>query len=91
MENIPISKFKATCTAIIERVHTSREPIVITKRGKPVAEIVPHAPAASTKKRLGYMAGTARILGDLVDFSDEELRTLEQTLPPPPNTPDAAS
>lgn len=73
MDSIPISKFKATCTAVISRVQASRSRIVITKRGKPVVEIVPHMPSPTSKKRLGYMAGTARILGDLVHFSDESM------------------
>ena len=78
MESIPISKFKATCTAVIERVEASQASIVITRRGKPVAEIVPHTPAAKAKRRLGYMAGTARILDDLVGFSDEDLAPVGQ-------------
>ena len=78
MESIPISKFKATCTAVIERVEASQAPIIITRRGKPVAEIVPHTPSAKAKRRLGYMAGTARILDDLVGFSDEDLALLGQ-------------
>ena len=78
MESIPISKFKATCTAVIERVEASQSPIIITRRGKPVAEIVPHAPAARIAKRLGYMAGTARVLGELVDVADDDLASIGQ-------------
>ena len=76
MERIPISKFKATCTATIARVQATQKPIVITRRGKPIAQVVPHTAAATPKRRLGYMSGTARILGDLVHFSDENLATI---------------
>ena len=41
MEQITISKFKATCLAVLERVHQARVPILVTKRGVPVAEIKP--------------------------------------------------
>lgn len=63
MREIPISKFKATCLAVIEDVRKTRKPVVITRFGKPVAEVVPTAPA---KSWLGCMKGTAEIKGDIV-------------------------
>jgi prevent-host-death family protein len=78
MDRIPISKFKATCTAVIERVRATRTPIVITKRGKIVAELLPHTPRGKRESRLGYMAGTARIRGDLVHFSEPSLAHIGQ-------------
>jgi antitoxin (DNA-binding transcriptional repressor) of toxin-antitoxin stability system len=41
MEQISISKFKATCLAVLERVRQTRAPILITKQGKVIAEINP--------------------------------------------------
>ncbi len=44
---IPAGKFKAECLALLDRVAETAEPYVITKRGRPVAEVVPvrtHAP-----------------------------------------------
>ena len=76
MDSIPISKFKASCTSIVARVQATQTPIVITRRGKPVAEIIPHIPRSKPKRRLGYMSGTARILGDLVHLSDESIASL---------------
>lgn len=55
METISISKFKATCLAVLERVRKTGEPIQVTKFGKPVAEIKP-ASAPGTRM-LGYMMG----------------------------------
>lgn len=66
MEQIAISKFKATCLAAVERVRTTGEPILITKRGVPVAEVVPTSRPAGEKRRLGAMAGTATIRGDII-------------------------
>ena len=66
METIPISRFKATCLAVLEQVRRTGEPILITRRGQAVAEVVPpHAPAAS-KSWLGMMRGTGQIAGDVV-------------------------
>ena len=66
MEEIAISKFKATCLAALERVRKTRRPIRVTKFGEPVAEVVPAAPKAKKKHWLGSMAGTIRIEGDIV-------------------------
>ena len=47
-------KFKDTCLQTLDEVAASRTPIVITKRGRPVAKLVPiTAPA-----RLGTLAGS---------------------------------
>ncbi|MGZ4896713.1 MAG: type II toxin-antitoxin system prevent-host-death family antitoxin [Candidatus Angelobacter sp.] len=41
MKQIPVSQFKALCSALIEQVRKTRRPIRITRRGKAIAEIVP--------------------------------------------------
>lgn len=66
METMAISKFKATCLAVMERVQKTRKPILITRRGKPVVEIVPPSPPARSGSWLGCMKGTATIVGDIV-------------------------
>ncbi len=65
MEEIPISKFKATCLATLKRVKRTRKPVRVTRFGEPVADIVPPA-IAPPKLVLGAMKGTGRILGDIV-------------------------
>ncbi len=65
MDQISISKFKATCLAVLERVHQTRVPVLVTKRGIPVAEIKP-PPVEDTGAWLGSMAGAAEIAGDIV-------------------------
>ncbi len=42
MESLTVSKFKATCLAVVEEVAKSKKPVIITKRGKPVAELIPY-------------------------------------------------
>jgi antitoxin (DNA-binding transcriptional repressor) of toxin-antitoxin stability system len=71
MEEIAISKFKATCLAVLERVHKTGESILVTRFGYPIAQISP--PGVAKKIKLGGGAGTAVILGDIVgDISEWE-------------------
>jgi prevent-host-death family protein len=42
-------KFKDQCLKVLDRVATTRMPVTITKRGKPVAQLVP-CPTAPTKR-----------------------------------------
>jgi prevent-host-death family protein len=72
MEQIPISKFKATCLAVLERVRQTRAPVLVTRRGVPVAEIEP-PPAADAGAWLGSMAGTVEIAGDIVAPAEDEI------------------
>jgi len=68
---MPISKFKATCLAVLEQVRKTGRPLRVTRFGKPVAEIVPPTPAPATRNWLGDMRGTARIVGDITKPSSE--------------------
>jgi prevent-host-death family protein len=67
METVSVSEFKATCLELLSKVQRTGEPILITKRGKPLAQVT-RAPLKIRLKDngLGCMAGTARILGDIV-------------------------
>ena len=66
MKEVAISVFKAKCLGILEEVRKTRRPIRVTRFGKPVAEIVPPSPEKAAGRRLGSMAGTGKILGDIV-------------------------
>ena len=70
MEEIAISKFKATCLAVIKRVKRTRKPIRVTRFGEALVEIVPAS--VSTKRQLGAMQGTGRIVGDIVSPIGDE-------------------
>jgi antitoxin (DNA-binding transcriptional repressor) of toxin-antitoxin stability system len=75
MQEIAISKFKATCLAVLERVRKTGQPIRVTRFGQAVAEI---NPPGGTKRTIpmGGGIGTVKILGDIVgpvgDESDWE-------------------
>jgi len=56
--------FKANCLSVMDEVQAKREPVVITKRGKPVAKLVPVD--TDPDDIFGYMTGKIKILGDIV-------------------------
>lgn len=66
MEEIAISKFKATCLAVMEQVGKTKRPVRVTRFGVPVAEIVPPSVPKRPANWLGSMAGTGKILGDII-------------------------
>ena len=61
---IAAGKFKAVCLQLMEQVQQTRAEVVITKRGKPVAKLVPVDSAAPTL--YGFMEGGVVIQGDIV-------------------------
>ncbi len=66
-ERIAISEFKATCLAVLERVRRTGRSIVITRRGEPVAEVIPPPPMPIGLKWLGSLAERGRVTGDIVE------------------------
>ena len=72
MQELAISKFKATCLAVLEEVRKTGTPVLITRFGKPVAEIVPPTPPRRPDDWLGSMASSGRIVGDIVSPAAEE-------------------
>ena len=66
MEEIAVSKFKATCLSVIERVRTTGQPILVTRFGKPVAQVGPPPPARRPGDWIGSLKGTLKIKGDIV-------------------------
>jgi prevent-host-death family protein len=65
MRDVSISEFKAKCLGLVEQVQKTRQPLRITRHGKPVAELIPTGPDRK-RKFLGDMKGTVEILGDIV-------------------------
>ena len=74
MKTIPAGKFKAQCLAIMDEVQAKRQAVVITKRGKPVAKLVP---VEQEKDDIfGFLKGKGKIeiKGDIIApaFTPEE-------------------
>jgi prevent-host-death family protein len=65
MRTIAAGKFKANCLAIMDEVQKNRETVLITKRGKPVAKLVP-AKSETKDDFFDSMKGKAKITGDIV-------------------------
>jgi prevent-host-death family protein len=70
MKEVAISEFKAKCLSIVDQVHKTKRPVRITRRGKPLAELVPLSPARP-KDLFGFMRGSVDILGDVVSPAND--------------------
>jgi len=68
---IAAGQFKAQCLQLMNQVQQSREEIVITKHGKPVAKLVP-VDETGPRSILGYLQGTVEIVGDIVSPLESE-------------------
>jgi prevent-host-death family protein len=61
---VPAGEFKARCLKLMDEVRTTRRPLVITKRGKPVAKLVPVE--EELQPLFGRLKGTVTIHGDII-------------------------
>ncbi|MBI1929446.1 type II toxin-antitoxin system Phd/YefM family antitoxin [Candidatus Poribacteria bacterium] len=64
MKRVKVSELKTECYSILKKVEKTKEPILITRKGKPVAKIVPTS-IDDKKSWLGCMASTGKIVGDI--------------------------
>ena len=70
VREVAAGEFKAKCLQLMEQVDKEGIELVITKRGRPVAKLVPVEPRKESP--FGYMAGTVKILGDIVSSDPSE-------------------
>ena len=63
MQTIAAGTFKAKCLAIMDEVQARREPVIITKNGKPVARLVPIKEEVDSI--FGFYAGKLEIVDDI--------------------------
>jgi prevent-host-death family protein len=64
MKQMRASVFKAQCLKVMSRVQATGEPVIVTKRGKPVVKVIPAEPEKDDL--FGFMAGEFDIVGDIV-------------------------
>ena len=64
-QTMSVSKFKATCLAVLERVRATGQPVLVTKFGTPIARVLPPTPAAPPPSWLGALRGRGRIVNEL--------------------------
>lgn len=63
MKKIAAGRFKAQCLKVMEQVRTTREPVLITKRGRPLAKLV--AAEKPPDDFIGRLEGVVTIVGDI--------------------------
>jgi prevent-host-death family protein len=64
IKHVAAADFKANCLRLMDEVAHDRRPIIITKRGTPVAKLVPVE--EKPIDLYGRMAGTIKICGDII-------------------------
>jgi prevent-host-death family protein len=63
MKQMRASTFKARCLSVMDDVQATGEPVIVTKRGKPVVKVIPIKP--ETDDIFGSMADRVKIVGDI--------------------------
>lgn len=76
-QKVKASEFKAKCLALLDRVEKSGEKLVVTKNGRPVADLVPHQPDKQSDGLLGLYRGRMEILGDIISPIDVEWEAMK--------------
>ena len=69
---ISAGEFKAKCLKLMDEVQSQGSEVVITKRGKPVAKLVPAGKSKERRSVYGCMKGTVAIHGDIVGPLEED-------------------
>ena len=64
MKTMAAGQFKARCLKIMDQVRATREPVTITKKGRPVAKLVPAD--GQPEDIFGCLKGEIEIVGDIV-------------------------
>ena len=65
MKTMPAGQFKAQCLKVMDDVLSTREPVLITKKGRPVAKLVPAEEPSDDF--LGRLSGVMKIVGDITE------------------------
>ena len=63
MRKMAAAQFKSKCLAVMDEVAQSGRPVVVTKHGKPVVQIV--RAESNEDDIFGFLAGKGRIVGDI--------------------------
>jgi prevent-host-death family protein len=63
-KTMPAGIFKTKCLQVMDEVQARCEPVIITKRGKPVVKLVPVN--GKQDEIFGFLRGKVKILGDIV-------------------------
>ena len=78
MKEVAISEFKAKCLSLLEEVEKTKKPLLVTKFGKPIAEVGPPSMNQKNRSWLGSMTGEINFLEDIVSpiFDERDWKEL---------------
>ena len=77
---IAISKFKAKCLSLLEEVSKTKRPLRVTRRGKPVADVIPPSTDSGERDWIGSMSEGIEVTGDIISpvVETQEIEALKQ-------------
>ena len=74
MESLSVSKFKATCLSVLQDVKNQKKRVVITKRGEPIAEVIPY----NRDDKDVPLKDTVTFMGDIISpVAEQDWEVLE--------------
>lgn len=71
MKIIAVAQFKAQCLKFFEDIKTNRQSVVVTKRGEPIAEIIPLR-STNGKSAREELLGSVLFEHDIISPLDKE-------------------
>jgi prevent-host-death family protein len=77
MKTISATKFKAHCLQLMKEVRDTGQTVIVTNRGKPLAQIGPVAGDAAPRFEIGKFEGMAKVVGDIISPLDIEWDALK--------------
>jgi len=69
-KTVAATEFKERCLALLEEVRQTRQSLLVTRHGKPVAEVSPYVPRP--RGSMNPLKGSILYQGDLVAPLDEK-------------------
>lgn len=79
LEQVTISKFKATCLRLLDNVKKTGQPLLVTRHGEPIVIVTPPPPPQKPESWLGSMKDTVKIAGDIISpaLNEKDWEVLE--------------
>jgi prevent-host-death family protein len=72
VEQMPAGEFKAKCLAVLDRVARTKGTVIVTKHGRPVAQVAPIPPGQKASSLLGSVTYHGDIVAPLEEDWDVE-------------------
>ncbi len=74
MRSIAVSRFKAECLALLQEVAETGEELVVTKRGTPIARVVPVDEPPTLRGSVTYLVPDEELIAPVDEVWDAEQR-----------------